>query len=100
MYIYIHIHITGSIDASETTRGALLSLMLRTLVLTPDRICLTHQLLGMRQAIEQGESINGMYPYIYVSVYMYTLIYIYIYVYTYIRTYIYIYIHIYVYTCI
>ena len=46
----------GSIDASETARGAILGLMLKALVLTPDRVCLTHQLLGMRQAIEEGFS--------------------------------------------
>jgi hypothetical protein len=85
---------SGLIEASETTRGALLSLMLRTLVLTPDRICLTHQLLGMRQAIEQGESINGIPTLakpLKGTVCIHTCIYIYIYVF--ICTCIYVHIH-------
>lgn len=47
---------SGTIDISETARGALLALMLKALTLSPDCVCLSHQLLGMRQAIEDGGS--------------------------------------------
>jgi Nuclear pore complex scaffold, nucleoporins 186/192/205 len=52
----LKIAMTDNGGTLETARGALLRLMLRALVLTPDRLCLTHQLLGLRQAIEDGSN--------------------------------------------
>ena len=45
---------SGTIDVLDTARGALLALMLKALTRTPHRVCLTHQLLGMHKAIEEG----------------------------------------------
>jgi Nuclear pore complex scaffold, nucleoporins 186/192/205 len=42
------------LNGAESAREALLRLMLKALVLTPGRLCLTHQLLGIRDMIVDG----------------------------------------------
>ena len=52
--------VAGTVEPLETVRGALLSLILKSLLVTPDRLCLSHQLLGVRDAIKEGNNGNNL----------------------------------------